>query len=168
MRGFVWQAVRLATLVASIVLARLFSPGLAVWIDREFAVTDVAARALAWFAIALGTFVVGTILAHLLRGGLARLKLQSYDRLLGGLFGAVKAGAIVVVAVLLLSHLRGVEPLQDALARSHSARASAWVVTRVTPLFPEDLREQIAEWWEEIRAAIPDAATGDAEESEGR
>src|SRR5690606_27898362 len=56
-RGFVWQAVRLATVVAALVLARLFSPDLAVWLDRTFDVTDVAARALAWFAIGLGTFV---------------------------------------------------------------------------------------------------------------
>jgi len=160
-RGFVWQAVRLATVVAALVLARLFSPDLAVWLDRTFDVTDVAARALAWFAIGLGTFVVGTLLAHLLRGGLSKLKLQSYDRLLGMVFGALKGTAIVVVVVLLLSHLQGVAWLQDALARSQAARLSAWVVEKVPPLFPAELREQVATWWEDVRESLPEAPAGE-------
>lgn len=142
-------------MIAALVLARLFSTDLATWIEAETAVSGTAARALAWFAILLGTFLVGTLLAHLLRGGLAKLKLQSYDRLLGGAFGAAKGVAILVVAVLLLSQLRGAAALQDALARSHTARYSAIVVTKVTPLFPQEVREDVAKWWAEIRDALP-------------
>ena len=156
MRGFVWQAVRLGTVVAALLLARFLSPQLALWIEGNFDVAEAGARPLAWFGVLAGTFLAGTLLAHALKEAFAKMKLQSYDRFLGLLFGVAKGGAIVVVTILVLSQLRGATALSDALARSHAARLSAHVVTEVTPLFPESVREDVAEWWAELESKLAD------------
>ncbi|MBI4879297.1 MAG: CvpA family protein [Planctomycetes bacterium] len=161
-RGFVWQFVRLGTIVAALCLARYGSADLAVWVQNSFSVGQPADRILAYFAIFFAVFIAGTLLAFLLRGVLATLRLQSFDRLLGALLGAVKGGAIVVVAVLLLARLRGVPALQDELAVSHAARLSAAVVERIDPFFPDTLGEEFTSWLEEIRSRLPAPAPAPA------
>ncbi len=153
-RGFVWQLVRLGALVAALCLARYGSADAAVWIHDTFPVGSPADRILAYFVIFFAVFLAGTLLAFLLRGVLATLRLRSFDRLLGALLGAVKGGAIVVVAVLLLSRLRGVPALQEELAASHAARLSAAVVERIDPLFPDTLWQELTSTFEETRERL--------------
>ncbi len=158
-RGFVWQLTRLVTIVVGIVLARTVTDSVAEWMNRHFSITPPADRWIAYFVIFAGTFAAGTLLAHLLRSVLSRLRLQSYDRLLGVVLGAVKAAAIIVVAVLLLSQLKGLAALQAALARSHSARLTVEIVEFVAPAFPAEIREDFASWWEEFREKLPASST---------
>ena len=155
-RGFVWQLVRLTTIVAALLLARAFADDVAVSLARHFSVESPADKLLAYFVILFGVFVAGTLLALMLRKALAALKLQSYDRLFGGLLGAVKGIAIVVVIVLLLTQLKGATALQDSLAQSEAARLTALVVEQVDPLFPESVKQDFRGWIDEIKARIPD------------
>lgn len=168
-RGFAWQLVRLATLIGALVLARLFADDVAVQIREHSSVEAPADSILAWFVILVGVFLAGTILAVVLRKMIAALRMQSYDRLLGLALGVVKGGAMVVVAILLLSQLRGASALQDALARSESAKIASRVVEQIGPLFPESLREDIIRWREEMiqlqeLAPIPGSAGTDEED----
>lgn len=154
-RGFVWQLVRLGTIVAALLLARYFAGDVAEQLGRVFSVEAPADKILAYFVILFGVFATGTLLALMLRKMLAALKLQSYDRLFGAFLGGVKGVAIVVVIVLLLSQFRGAGALQEALAKSESARLTEVIVERVEPLFPDSVREEFQKWWDEVHSRIP-------------
>lgn len=142
--------------MCAVVLARFFSAEVAIWIESTFDVAGAGAKLLAWFGILAATFLIGTILAHVLRGALAKMKMQSYDRFFGLVFGVLKGAAIVILVILVLSQFRGAAALQDSLAHSHAAHYSAWIVTEVTPLFPESVREDVAAWWIELEEKLKD------------
>ncbi|MFH0946827.1 MAG: CvpA family protein [Planctomycetota bacterium] len=161
-RGFVWQLVRLGTIVAALILARTFAGNVAAQLGRIFSVEPPADRILAYFVILFGVFAVGTLLALVLRKMLAAMKLQSYDRLFGAILGGVKGAAIVVVIVLLLSQFRGASALQEALGKSESARLTDVIVERVEPLFPDSVREEFQKWWDEIQSKIPSVPSAPA------
>ncbi len=99
-RGLVSEVLALAAWVVAFVVARLFGAAAGEWLHAWLA--DAALRTLA------GTVLV--FLAVLLLFGLARWLARSLlqavglgplDRLLGGLFGALRAGVVLVLLVVL-------------------------------------------------------------------
>lgn len=164
-RGCAWQLVRLLTLVGGLLVARAFAGRVAASLERTFDLEPPAPTLIAYFAILFAVVIAGTVAAHVLRSAVAALRLQSYDRLLGLLLGAAKGLAFVVIAVLLLSQLEGIAPLQEALARSAAARVTEAVVERVGPLFPESLEDDFREWRQRIEREIAEQVKRRVEES---
>lgn len=110
-RGFVKEALSLATWVAAVIVAIVFGERLAVLLIDHIATPSV--RELVAFAILfIATLLVGAMVSYII-GTLIRITgLSSTDRLLGMLFGLAR-GFIIVMAILIF--LPGVIPVdQDA------------------------------------------------------
>ncbi|EAR08473.1 CvpA family protein [Reinekea blandensis] len=102
-RGFTKEAMSLASWVAALVIARLFSDNLASLLTGWLA--DEAHRYTASFIILfLATLIVGSLINHLLGEFVRMTGLTGTDRALGVVFGLLR-GIIIVVAVLALGKL---------------------------------------------------------------
>ncbi|MBS98545.1 MAG: colicin V production CvpA [Oceanospirillaceae bacterium] len=100
-RGFVKEAVSLASWVAAFIVARLFSASLAVILEPY--IETVSLRLLAAFAILFViTLIVGALVGMLFSALVSATGLSATDRVLGMGFGAVRGGLVVVVIVALL------------------------------------------------------------------
>lgn len=96
-RGFVREALSLASWVIAFIIARLFSGNLATLLDGM-----VETSSLRWiiaFAILfVGTIVIGAMLNHLISELVRATGLTGTDRVFGMVFGLIR-GVIILVAV---------------------------------------------------------------------
>jgi len=135
MRGFIREAFSLAAWIVAFLAARMFSPVVADFIP------GIGQEGLRQAAAIVVVFVGVLILAQLFTSAMAKLAqavgLGGTDRVLGMLFGAVRA----VVVLVLLSLTAGL----TALPRSEAWRASLVhgplesIAVRVIPWLPKDL-----------------------------
>jgi len=122
-RGFVQEALSLATWIAAFALAWFFFRPLAVqfepWIDVPSLRLGVA-----YGVILLGVLLVGAIINHFMKTLVESTGLSGTDRLIGIFFGVARGAVVVAILVL----LGGLTPLpQD----------SWWVDSRLIPYFQE-------------------------------
>ncbi|MDT8397855.1 MAG: CvpA family protein [Pseudomonadales bacterium] len=96
-RGFIKEALSLASWVAAILVAGLFSAQLA---DLMSGLLDNASlrRIIAFALLFVGTIFMGTVINSLIAKLTSGSSLQGVDRVLGGLFGLLR-GSIVVLAL---------------------------------------------------------------------
>lgn len=141
-RGFVKEALSLATWVAAVIVAMIFGERLAVLLIDHIATPSL--RELAAFAILfIATLLVGAMVSYLI-GALVRVTgLSGTDRLLGMLFGLAR-GLIVVMALLIL--LPGVLPVtqdnwwQESALITYFLKFETWarsLTNQILQLFSE-------------------------------
>ncbi|MDD5394704.1 MAG: CvpA family protein [Thiothrix sp.] len=100
-RGFVREALSLATWIAAVGLSFLYVKPLAA--ELPFAVqSEVARMGIAFAIIFFGVLVVGAIINHLLSTAVSSIGLGKVDHVLGGVFGVLRGGLIVTLLVMLL------------------------------------------------------------------
>ena len=127
-RGFVKEAFSLAVWVAAVVIAKTFSPELAVLLSDV--VKTPSLRELAAFAaLFVLTLIVGAM-ANYLMGALVRMTgLSGTDRLLGVLFGVVRGFIIVMLIILFLPAVLPVDQdpwWQQSLLIGHLLQFESW------------------------------------------
>ncbi|KPK59451.1 MAG: hypothetical protein AMK73_08625 [Planctomycetes bacterium SM23_32] len=120
--GFVWQLIRLASLVLCTWVTFLYAPTVALmigpWLEEP---VQVLASALAVFLSAL---LVCYLIAYLCRNLVNALKPQLSDRLLGAAFGLCKAVLLVgLLSFLVLEQGEEDSSLREQVAQSTAARA---------------------------------------------
>lgn len=102
MRGFVREAVSLAGWVLAILIARSFNEPLAAWLAHWVGTPSIRLL-LSYGSLFLGTLLtfslLGTALRQLVRAG----GLSLTDRMLGGLFGVLRGGLLVLIALMLMA-----------------------------------------------------------------
>ena len=125
-RGFTREAFSLFSWVAAFIVARLFSPALAILLAEQVS-TPSARLALAFAILFALTLAIGAMINHLL-GELIRVTgLSSTDRLLGMVFGALRGVLLMVVLVALGRHLFAADPWwQESLLVPHLEMMEAW------------------------------------------
>ena len=102
-RGFTKEAMSLASWVAALLIARIFSDNLASLLTNML--ENEAHRYTAAFVILfLVTLIVGSLINHLLGEFVRMTGLSGTDRVLGVVFGLLR-GIIIVVAILALGQL---------------------------------------------------------------
>jgi len=102
-RGFTKEAMSLASWVAALVIAKIFSDNLASLLVNWLA--DEAYRYTAAFVILfIVSLIVGSLINHLLGEFIRMTGLTGTDRVLGVVFGLLR-GIIIVVAILALGQL---------------------------------------------------------------
>ena len=100
-RGFVKEALSLATWVAAFGLSMLYVKPLAAALP--FAVqSEVVRMGIAFAIIFFGVLVIGAIINHLLSTAVSSIGLGKIDHVLGGVFGNARGGLIITLLVLLM------------------------------------------------------------------
>jgi len=100
-RGFVREALSLATWVAAFIIARSFHPQMQTLL-ADTVETPLVRLAAAFAILFLGTLVIGAIINRLLVQLVHVTGLSATDRVLGMAFGLVRGLVLVLVAVALL------------------------------------------------------------------
>jgi len=100
-RGLVVEVMALVVWALAIIAAALFAPRLSDALTTTIA-TPSARIFLAYALVFVGTLLIGALATWLLRKLVAGTGLSGTDRLLGGVFGVVRGGALVVLVVLML------------------------------------------------------------------
>lgn len=123
-RGFVREALSLATWLAALAFAFLYYKELAVHVP--FAVQDkIGQVVIAFVVIFLGVLIVGSIINHLLSAAVSSVGLGGVDYLLGGAFGILRGGLIVTLLVLLFG------------VAGNFSKEAWWQDSRLIPWFAE-------------------------------
>lgn len=142
-RGFVREALSLATWIAAASFAVLYFDQLAEHVP--FAVQSKIARiGIAFAVIFLGVLVIGSIINYILSAAVSSVGLGGVDRVLGGAFGILRGGLIITLLVLLM------------VAMTPFPKSAWWKDSRLMPWFennavivkemiPKDLSSQFAE-----------------------
>lgn len=108
-RGVVKEVFAIVGIVLGIFAARAFAGDAAVWMQQQVSNWDInLLRPIAAFTIFVLVAVVCNLLAYLLTKLFKLISLGWLNRLIGGLFGAVKWMLIVAIIVMCIDMLDGV------------------------------------------------------------
>jgi membrane protein required for colicin V production len=103
-RGFVKEAISLATWVAAFFISMSFSPKL-VTILPEVISAPLLRQGVAWFLLFLATMIVGGLISFIISSMVDKTGLSHTDRALGTLFGLARGVVIICVLVLLGAYM---------------------------------------------------------------
>jgi membrane protein required for colicin V production len=107
-RGFVKEAISLATWIIAIWLAATFAPKLAAALPSGIE-SEAVRQAVGFGVLFILTLIVGTIISTLLNQVVKKTGLSSADRIFGVGFGILRGGLIIIVFVV----IGGMTPLPD-------------------------------------------------------
>lgn len=149
-RGFVREAMRLATIAAAVFLALwLYRPISFLFVD--IARTQNLALLFGFSAVFLGTLLVGWVVTWAIARLMKSAKLQWFDRLLGAAFGLVRGWALGAVIFL------GLTAFDVQTERVRSAELAPFLLPGarvIAVLAPGDLQarflvgyQSIQRWW---------------------
>lgn len=102
LRGFVKEALSLATWAIALGVGRFFSPRLAVMLEAQISLPS-ARLAAAFILLFVGTLIVGALINQLISQLVKVTGLTGTDRLLGMLFGCARGVLVVAIIVGMLS-----------------------------------------------------------------
>jgi len=124
-RGFTKEAMSLASWVAALLIARLFSDKLAV-LMVDWLATDVHRYTAAFVILFIATLIVGALVNHLLGEFVRMTGLTGMDRVLGVVFGLLR-GLVIVVAILALGRLFALDQFwQDSMVLPYFEPVIRW------------------------------------------
>lgn len=138
-RGFVREAISLATWIAAFLVAWLFFRELAVQLEPWIEVPSVRLGA-AFFILLIGCLILGGLIGYLAGKLVDTTGLSGTDRMIGAVFGSGRG--MVLVAILVL--LGGLTPLakddwwQQSLLIPYFQDLAVWLQS----LLPSDLAEK--------------------------
>lgn len=133
-RGFLREALGLATWIAAFYLAFILSKPAAVYL-RPWVHIDSARLALAFAIVFLGVLVLGAVFNYLIGRLVSHTGLAGTDRAVGIVFGVVRGVAVLIVLVL----LAGATPLpkdpwwQQSLFIGQLQTGALWVRRHLPP-----------------------------------
>jgi membrane protein required for colicin V production len=146
-RGFVKEAVSLASWIAAIWLAITFSHQVALFLpasiddatlslsQNEIEVSKLRIG-IAFVLIMIGTLIAGALLNYILSHLTQNRALRGIDRMLGGFFGFVRGAAIVVVLILAASYTNF--PLSDTWKASQFLPPFEIVAKKAIEMMPPE------------------------------
>ena len=108
-RGFVKEAISLATWIIAIWLAATFAPKLAAVLPNSIE-SEAVRQALGFGVLFVLTLIVGAIVNTLVNQVVKKTGLSSADRIFGVAFGILRGALIIIVFVV----IGGMTPLPDA------------------------------------------------------
>ena len=100
-RGLIKEAMALVRLMASVLVGYFFAGDIS-GLFRDSIESPEVAYGIAFFALFVATMVVGTIVTSLLKGLITAAGLGPIDKVLGAIFGAVKACVVILLFVTLV------------------------------------------------------------------
>ena len=146
LRGFLSQVTGLVGLVGGCYLAWRYSPDVqAVVVDPLFS-TEHNDK-IAFAAILIAVLCVTALIGWLLNKLFTKMNMSAYDRLAGGLFGALKAGLIcagILLAIVVLANDGG--DIERAIGSSKTGPALWDALDRAAGVLPEEVRTDVRDF----------------------
>ena len=105
MKGLVIEITSIVAIILGVVGSRLWGAMFATWLLRQFAWPESVCVVLAYALLFLGISILLHLVAKLLTKLFKKISLGWLNRLLGGVFGTLKWGIIVLVMVLCIHQL---------------------------------------------------------------
>lgn len=135
-RGLVYEVLSVASWVAALVVGQWLAPDAGAWLPLAGA-SEPVRYALGFVLVFVACVFAGGLLAFLVKKLVAAVGLSPVDRALGGLFGALRAG----ILLLALAVLAGLTPLHTSgtWRDSQGARWADTALHALKPLLPREV-----------------------------
>ena len=127
-RGFVKEALSLATWIAALIIGRLFAGQLSTLLV-DYVETPSVRLGIAFAVLFAATLIVGAMINHLAGEFIRMTGLSGTDRVFGMVFGILRGGVIVLVVVMMLrpTPLSNDPWWQDSVLIPHFVGIVAWL-----------------------------------------
>ena len=102
MRGLISEVIAFVVVILGVLGARFGAPPFSAWLLKQFAWPQNACDVVAYTLVFLAIAIVLSIVARLLTKFMHAIHLGWVNRLLGGVFGLLKFGLMVLLAVFIL------------------------------------------------------------------
>ncbi|NLX95344.1 MAG: CvpA family protein [Rhodopirellula sp.] len=155
-KGMAWQLASLASLVVSFMVAAQFSGELAPYISRQEPWNRFVAMLLLYAATSAAIWLVFRVVA----GVIDRVRLREFDRQMGALFGLAKGVLLCVVITFFAVTLS--ETGRQAVLQTRSGYYISLLVQRATPVMPEEIRNVLGKYIDELDRRLDPAAPSDS------
>ncbi|MBM4073744.1 MAG: CvpA family protein [Planctomycetes bacterium] len=138
-KGLARQLASLASLVVSYFVSLRFSPVLAPKINLDPPLNRLAAMAIVFVLCSLAIW----LLFRMVSGFIDRLKLQEFDRQMGGVIGAAQ-GVLLCVVVTFVAATVAVEPWKRQILTSKSGYYIGHMIDRAPAVMPREMHEVLS------------------------
>ncbi|MGH7163616.1 MAG: CvpA family protein [Planctomycetota bacterium] len=143
LRGFLVQFTGLAGILGGVLLADRYQESLRVAVVDKLVTTGHNA-AIAFVAILVVCVVLVALVAKLVRKAIDRLELGAWDRLMGGVFGALKAGLIVAgILLAIVTFAANGGGIERSIAASRSAPWLWGAMQNAASILPERMGGEV-------------------------
>lgn len=143
-KGMAWQLASLASLGVSYLVALNFSDQLAPYLGENAPLNRLAAMLVLYLATSLGVWLAFRVVASIID----RVKLTEFDKQVGALFGLAKGVLLCVVITFFAVTLS--ESARSQILQSRSGHYIAELIDKADPVIPEELREVIHPYLQEL------------------
>ena len=150
MKGFVRELISLASVVAGLAIAALGYQRAALWFEDLTRSHEVALAA-GFLTLFVATLLVGALVSALARKLIKTAGLQSFDRFLGAIFGAIRGVAVDCVLLMALVAF-AIKP--DAVRQSVLAPYVTTGARVIVVVMPGDLKAQFRLGFDKFRQAL--------------
>ena len=148
-RGAVWQVASLASLILSAIVAVKFGGPLAPWFGKEEPWNHVLAMLILYLLTSLLIWIAFRFVSKVID----RLRLEQFDRQIGGLLGLAKAVLLCIVITFFAVTLS--ETARQSVLHSYSGYYISVLLHRTTPLLPLKIRIKLGEYIAEFDRRLP-------------
>jgi len=150
-KGLAWQIASLASIFVSYFVAFQFRGVLASQINAD----PPWNMFLAMLILYLGVSLVVWVAFRLVKGTIDKVKLQDFDRHVGGIFGFAKGVVLCVIITLFAVSLMG-QKEQDHIVHSHSGYYIAVLLDKSHSLMPSEMNEQVHSLIHKLDRSLPE------------
>jgi membrane protein required for colicin V production len=160
MKGMAWQIASLAALVASYFVALRFSEPLVATglVGQEQPLNRFVAMLVIYIVTAFAIWMAFRVVSR----AIDRVKLQEFDRQIGGLFGLAK-GVLLCVAITFFA-ITLAPNTRDAVLRSHSGHYIAVLIARADPVMPREVHEILDPYLDRLEEELKGHPTASSNE----
>jgi membrane protein required for colicin V production len=150
-KGMAWQIASLASLVVSYIASLRFSAQLAAtgWFGQQAPLN----RFVAMLAIYVATSFVIWTLFRFVSGAIDKVRLESFDKQLGAMFGFAK-GVLLCVAITFFAVTLLPQPQGEAIVSSQSGRYIVALLDKSHSVFPPELHQVLDPYLNKIEQRL--------------
>ncbi len=148
-KGMAWQLASLASLIASYFISLKFSPQLAPYFGQQAPLNRFSAQ----LAIYVASSFVIWMLFRLVSGAIDKVKLESFDKQLGAMFGFAK-GVLLCVAITFFAVTLAPQPQGQAIVASQSGRSIVMLLNKADAICPPELHQVVGPYLNTIQEKL--------------
>jgi membrane protein required for colicin V production len=148
-KGMAWQLASLASLIASYFISLKFSSQLAPYFGQQAPLNRFSAQ----LAIYIFSSFVIWMMFRLVSGAIDKVKLQSFDKQLGAIFGFAK-GVLLCVAVTFFAVTLAPQPQGQAIVSSQSGRYIVALLNKADSVCPPELHQVVGPYLDTIEQRL--------------